>query len=77
MQRSEGKRSDAHEELDLANQFHTPEYWLDTGPYDEDEIRLLAAGLVPPRMRAQALALLSFDDLLENNAARPAKKGKR
>lgn len=62
------------DDLDLANQFHTPEYWLETGPYDEDEIRLLAAGLVPPRMRAQALALLSFEDLLARNAEKPERR---
>jgi len=36
-----------------------------------EDLRDLAAGLVPETLRAQALSLLDFDDHLRRNAAKP------
>ena len=45
--------------------------------FTEDEIADLAAGLVPHRIRADARAMLDFDDLCRRNAERPIRKGRR
>ena len=42
--------------------------------FTEEEIEDLAAGLVPHRVRADARAMLDFDDLCRRNAARPIRK---
>lgn len=42
--------------------------------FTEDEIEDLAAGLVPHRVRADARAMLDFDDLCRRNAARPMRR---
>jgi hypothetical protein len=45
--------------------------------FTEAEIEDFAAGLVPHRVRADARAMLDFDDLCRRNAARPIRKAKR
>jgi len=39
----------------------------------EDDVRDLAAGVVPMTMRAQAFAMADFDDWLRRIAARPVR----
>lgn len=45
--------------------------------FSEEEIEDLAAGLVPRRVRADARAMLDFDDLCRRNAERPRRKARK
>ena len=45
--------------------------------FSEEEIEDLAAGLVPRRVRADARAMLDFDDLCRRNAERPERTMRR
>jgi hypothetical protein len=45
--------------------------------FSEEEIDDLAAGLVPRRVRAEAVAMLDFDDLCRRNAERPQRLTRR
>jgi hypothetical protein len=62
------------EELQAINALRGNTYQIE--PLTEDDCRLLAAGLVPSTIRAQCLAMLRFDDVLEANALKPM-NGKR
>jgi len=42
-----------------------------------DDLRDLAAGLVPQTLRAQAMSLLDYEDHLRRNAEKPEAKRKR
>lgn len=42
-----------------------------------DDLRDLAAGLVPATLRAQALSLLDYEDHLRRNAEKPAMKARK
>ena len=54
----------------------TPTWYAFTA-LTEDDIVDFAAGLVPHHVRADARALLDFDDLARRNADRPVRQSRR
>lgn len=66
------RRKDVQQELAIANAAH--ETAFEFGARTLEEVEDLAAGLVPLGMRAEARAMLNFDDLLRRNAEKPRRR---
>ena len=61
---------------ETARQLTTPTWYAFTA-LTQDDIEDFAAGLVPHHVRADARALLDFDDLIRRNADRPIRTGRK
>lgn len=62
----ENLRLQLGEDEDREEQFHF-------SPWTREEVTILAAGLAPAAKRAEAMAFLSFDDVLTANALKPVR----